>query len=171
MRRAGQTPHGARPNREGVQRKLDACRLGAPQPPGRSLEPRSNAWPRGMTVLPQGRQNSAYRSGCDKNHWGGDPWQLFRNGSTSSNDRSSPELRHITRRVKRSKRCIAQRPSSRLRESKAVRSKSAIAPRALSCSIKIMSRYLRPIYFFKAHWLSVSSGDTGDHTAIWSWRL
>src|SRR6202795_2998367 len=64
MRRAGQTPHGARPNREGVQFRLGACRLGAPQPPGRSLEPRSNAWPRGMTVPPQGGQNSAYRSGC-----------------------------------------------------------------------------------------------------------
>src|SRR5271169_2614967 len=71
MRRAGQTPHGARPNREEVHGQAfrlrpDACRLGAPQPPGRSLEPRSNAWPRGMTVLPQGRQNSAYRSGCHK---------------------------------------------------------------------------------------------------------
>ena len=57
MRRAGQTPHGARPNREGFPGKLRfrrrACRLGAPQPPGRSLEPRSNAWPRGMTVLPE----------------------------------------------------------------------------------------------------------------------
>jgi hypothetical protein len=66
MQRAGQTPHGARPNREGFQRKLKAHRLGAPQPPGRSLEPRSNAWPRGMTV-PQHSccgQNSAYRSGC-----------------------------------------------------------------------------------------------------------
>ena len=41
-----------------------ACRLGAPQPPGRSLEPRSNARPRGMTVPSQGGQNSAYRSGC-----------------------------------------------------------------------------------------------------------
>jgi hypothetical protein len=42
------------------------CRLGASPPPGRSLEPRSNAWPRGMTVLLErsGRQNSAYRSGC-----------------------------------------------------------------------------------------------------------
>ena len=58
MRRAGQTPHGARPNREGFPGKPsgfagEACRLGAPQPPGRSLEPRSNAWPRGMTVLPE----------------------------------------------------------------------------------------------------------------------
>src|SRR5437667_6285608 len=36
------------------------------KPPGRSLEPRSNARPRGMTVLLEqsGRQNSAYRSGC-----------------------------------------------------------------------------------------------------------
>ncbi len=68
MQRAGQTPHGARPNREGFRRKLDACLLGAPQPPGRSLEPRSNAGPRGMTV-PQHSccgQNSAYRSGCHK---------------------------------------------------------------------------------------------------------
>jgi len=66
MRRAGQTPHGARPNREGIRRKLEACRLGAPQPPGRSLELRSNAWPRGMTVPSQDGQNSAYRSGCHK---------------------------------------------------------------------------------------------------------
>ena len=44
----------------------ETCRLGASQPPGRSLEPRSNARPRGMTVLrEQSRgQNSAYRSGC-----------------------------------------------------------------------------------------------------------
>jgi len=53
MQRAGQTPHGARPNREGAWLRLGACRLGAPQPPGRSLEPRSNARPRGMTVLPE----------------------------------------------------------------------------------------------------------------------
>src|ERR1700691_3561863 len=56
MRRAGQTPHGARPNREGFSVEPsglleNACRLGAPQPPGRSLEPHSNARPRGMTVL------------------------------------------------------------------------------------------------------------------------
>src|SRR4030081_99975 len=71
MRRAGQTPHGAKPNREGFSGQTfgdagNACRLGAPQPPGRSLEPRSNAWPRGMTVPPQGGQNSAYRSGWHK---------------------------------------------------------------------------------------------------------
>jgi hypothetical protein len=66
MRRAGQTPHGARPNREGFRLRPEAHRLGAPQPPGRSLEPHSNVRPRGMTVLPQGRQNSAYRSGCHK---------------------------------------------------------------------------------------------------------
>ena len=38
------------------------------EPPGRSLEPRSNARPRGMAVpLEQsGGQNSAYRSGCHK---------------------------------------------------------------------------------------------------------
>jgi hypothetical protein len=66
MRRAGQTPHGARPNREGPRVRPRTCRLGASQPPGRSLEPRSNAWPRGMTVLLEqsSRQNSAYRSGC-----------------------------------------------------------------------------------------------------------
>jgi hypothetical protein len=47
---------------------LGACRLGASQPPGRSLEPRSNVRPRGMTVPPEqsGGQNSAYRSGCHK---------------------------------------------------------------------------------------------------------
>jgi site-specific recombinase XerD len=38
------------------------------KPSGRSLEPRSDAWPRGMTVqLEQSRgQNSAYRSGCHR---------------------------------------------------------------------------------------------------------
>jgi hypothetical protein len=43
-----------------------ACLLDAPQTPGRSLERRSNASPRGMIVPgPQGRgQNSAYRSAC-----------------------------------------------------------------------------------------------------------
>src|SRR5580692_587139 len=67
MQRAGQTTHGARPNRKGVRGfgrgHVPARRV---QPSGRSLEPRSDAWPRGMTVpLEQsGGQNSAYRSGC-----------------------------------------------------------------------------------------------------------
>jgi hypothetical protein len=62
---AGQTPHGARPNREGsAGSPALACWLGAPPPPGRSLEPYSNVRPRGMAVPPQGGQNSAYRSGC-----------------------------------------------------------------------------------------------------------
>src|SRR6266566_1422011 len=78
MERAWQTPHGARPNREEAwfsERKLRAGRVPArcAKPPGRSLEPRSNARPRGMAVLRyvvpgKGelpcRQNSAYRSGC-----------------------------------------------------------------------------------------------------------
>ena len=51
MQLAGQTPHGARPNREGAPACRDAHRLGAPQPPGRPLELRSNARPRGMAVL------------------------------------------------------------------------------------------------------------------------
>ena len=50
------------------ERKLSAGRVPArcAKPSGRSLEPRSDAWPRGMAVLPEqsGRQNSAYRSGC-----------------------------------------------------------------------------------------------------------
>src|SRR5205807_4206320 len=66
MQRAWQTPHGARPNRKGPGFAWETCRLGASQPSGRSLEPRSNARPRGMTVPPQGGQNSAYRSGCHK---------------------------------------------------------------------------------------------------------
>ena len=66
MQRAGQTPHGARPNREGTRLRPGACRLGAPQPPGRSLEPRSNARPRGMAVPQQCGQNSAYRPSCHK---------------------------------------------------------------------------------------------------------
>ncbi len=38
------------------------------KPSGRSLEPCSDAWPRGMTVPPEqsGGQNSAYRSGCQE---------------------------------------------------------------------------------------------------------
>jgi len=79
MPRAWQTPHGARPNREGIppiRARAPFVRMLFPewagrvparraQPPGRSLELRSNAQPRGMTVLPDlGRQNSAYRSGC-----------------------------------------------------------------------------------------------------------
>ena len=67
MRRAWQTPHGARPNREGVRNaSFEHVPARHVQPPGRSLEPRSNARPRGMAVLPDpsGRQNSAYRSGC-----------------------------------------------------------------------------------------------------------
>src|ERR1700722_3736361 len=69
MQRARQTPHGARPNREEV-RALGRGHVPARwvKPPGRSLEPRSDARPRGMTVQQeQSRgQNSAYRSGCHK---------------------------------------------------------------------------------------------------------
>src|SRR5271169_356508 len=73
MRQAGQTPHGARPNREGAWGGLNKpCLRRVParcaKPPGRSLEPHSNVRPRGMTVPPEqsGGQNSAYRSGCHK---------------------------------------------------------------------------------------------------------
>ena len=52
------------------ERKLSAGRVPArcAKPSGRSLEPLSDGWPRGMAVLPEqsGRQNSAYRSGCHK---------------------------------------------------------------------------------------------------------
>jgi hypothetical protein len=69
MQRARQTPHGARPNREEV-RGLGRGHVPARcvKPSGRSLEPRSDARPRGMTVQQeQSRgQNSAYRSGCHK---------------------------------------------------------------------------------------------------------
>src|SRR5580765_5724475 len=69
MSRAGQTPHGARPNREEV-RGFGCGHVPARcvEPSGRSLEPRSDARPRGM-VVPQEQsrgQNSAYRSGCHK---------------------------------------------------------------------------------------------------------
>src|ERR1700726_2372210 len=69
MQRAGQTPHGARPNREGARNfgfaHASARRV---KPPGRSLEPGSDAGPRGMAVPPErsGGQHSAYRSGCHK---------------------------------------------------------------------------------------------------------
>jgi hypothetical protein len=69
------------------------CRLGASQPPGRSLEPRSNVRPRGMTVLREQsrRQNSAYRSGCLKfllsiTYKMSDPvvtWDYYRQPATS----------------------------------------------------------------------------------------
>ena len=69
MQRAGQTPHGARPNREEVRglgrgHVLTRC----VKPSGRSLEPRSDARPRGMAVPREQScgQNSAYRSGCHK---------------------------------------------------------------------------------------------------------
>jgi len=68
MQRAGQTPHGARPNREEIAARPRYVPARCVKPPGRSLEPRSNARPRGMAV-PQQRccgQNSAYRSGCHK---------------------------------------------------------------------------------------------------------
>ena len=69
MPRAGQTPHGARPNREEV-RDFGCGHVPARcvKPSGRSLEPRSNARPRGMAVPPEqsSGQNSAYRSGCHK---------------------------------------------------------------------------------------------------------
>ena len=63
---AGQTPHGARPNRGGTRFRPRARWLGTPQRPGRSLELHSDVQPRGMTVaLAQaGVQNSAYRFGC-----------------------------------------------------------------------------------------------------------
>src|SRR5688572_539049 len=49
---AWQTPHGARPNRgQSVKGCVPARRA---KVPGRSLEPRSNAWPIGMAVAPQG---------------------------------------------------------------------------------------------------------------------
>src|ERR1700684_986277 len=54
MPRAGQTPHGARPNREevhGFGREHVPARC--VKPSGRSLEPRSNARPRGMAVQPR----------------------------------------------------------------------------------------------------------------------
>ncbi len=72
MPRAWQTPHGARPNREGVRFGAQASAGRVParcaKPSGRSLEPRSNARPRGMAVLLEksGGQNSAYRSSCQQ---------------------------------------------------------------------------------------------------------
>src|SRR6202166_3604594 len=69
MSRAWQTPHGARPNRKEV-RDLGFGHVPARcvKPSGRSLEPRSDARPRGMAVQrEQSRgQNSAYRSGCQQ---------------------------------------------------------------------------------------------------------
>jgi len=50
---ARQTPPGARPNRGTMTRPASF--------PGRSLERRGDAAPRGMTVTPQGAQNPAYR--------------------------------------------------------------------------------------------------------------
>src|SRR5436305_4343737 len=50
MHEARQTPHGARPNREGVAPQGACASARRAKPSGRSLEPCSNAWPRGMTV-------------------------------------------------------------------------------------------------------------------------
>src|SRR5258708_7152604 len=51
MRGAGQTPHGARPNREGILAEMPECVLArCAKLPGRSLEPSSDGGPRGMTV-------------------------------------------------------------------------------------------------------------------------
>src|SRR5205809_7726648 len=50
MREARQTPHGARPNREGVAPQGACVPARRAKPSGRSLEPCSNEWPRGMTV-------------------------------------------------------------------------------------------------------------------------
>jgi len=65
MRDAWQTPHGARPNREGVEDGASHFqRVSARNAklPGRSLEPISNDRPRGMTVSGGNAvQNSAYR--------------------------------------------------------------------------------------------------------------
>src|SRR5258708_24657428 len=50
---AGKTPHGARPNREALGSSWFAMhpkRTARPTPPGRLLEPVSNAGPRGMVV-------------------------------------------------------------------------------------------------------------------------
>src|ERR1700733_1448542 len=94
MTRAWQTPHGARPNREEVPLSLGAVSKAelvahrsylialssrataehvparCVKPSGRSLEPVSNVWPRGMIVPSEqsGGQNSAYRSGCQRNY-------------------------------------------------------------------------------------------------------
>src|SRR5690348_6240703 len=52
---AGQTPHGARPNREATRavgsRRSTRERTARPKPPGRPLEPASNAGPRGMVIV------------------------------------------------------------------------------------------------------------------------
>src|SRR5712671_55247 len=53
MLEAGQTPHGARPNREGIEdgaSRSQCVSARRAKLPGRSLEPFSNGRPRGMTV-------------------------------------------------------------------------------------------------------------------------
>ena len=53
MSEAGQTPHGARPNREGIEdsaSRLPCVPARRAKLPGRSLELFSNERPRGMTV-------------------------------------------------------------------------------------------------------------------------
>jgi hypothetical protein len=65
MLEAWQTPHGARPNREGIPDSniQNTSRLEGVKLSGRSLEPISNDRPRGMTVSGSNAvQNSAYRS-------------------------------------------------------------------------------------------------------------
>ena len=55
---AGKTPHGARPNRE---RARASERTARPKPPGRLLEPASNAGPRGMVVTAECRRRASAR--------------------------------------------------------------------------------------------------------------
>src|SRR5882724_9041623 len=51
MHGAGQTPHGARPNREEIPAAMPECVPARDAKlPGRSLEPSSDVRPRGMTV-------------------------------------------------------------------------------------------------------------------------
>src|SRR5215469_13933605 len=70
-----------------------ACRLGAPQLPGRSLEPCSDVRPRGMVALPllSGRQNSAYRS-SSYDFLPTGPSTSLRISAAGSDARYSPQL-------------------------------------------------------------------------------
>ena len=68
MAGAWQTPRGARPNREGTEaaQAVSCVPARCAKLPGRSLEPSSNGWPRGMTVNGGNAvQNSAYRFGIN----------------------------------------------------------------------------------------------------------
>src|SRR4029077_7035066 len=89
----------------------------------------------------------------------------------NSRKHSNPELHHTTHSKRQSKRCIERQPSSRRWELNSKRSRSVTLLRTSPYLIRTTWRSRPAASSDKGHWLSASSGDTGDLIAIWSWRL